>query len=557
MQKILLSKKATIDDIKEEVGIMDLKDVDALTFIIPKDSEFKKNIENFYELKNFINELGKDLAIESVDDEVLELAEEAGIESLHPLFNKRKKMTDLSFSRNYFDDQTKGKKIKSEQEKEVLKEDIYKQAKEDKVKKTKESSKEIVFGGKENHHQNKYFQEYNFEEEIKKGSKKKINFKKYFKKIFWAFLILIILFGTWKFSFLISKVQINMKLVKTPFQFNDTINISKNISSINLNSKTIPAQVFEYESNTTQTFKATSKKYVEEKATGIITIYNNYSSDPQTLVASTRFEAPNGLIYRLKNQIVIPGAQIKDGKIISSSIDAEIIADKPGKEYNSGPISKLTIPGFKGSPKYNGFYGEVKQEVKGGFIGEKLIPQKDDIDLAQQKTKEILISALKNNLTIKQPPEFKFIGDPDINIQRLSVNTTTDDKGNFAVFATGKIKTIGIKEKDIYNFLIQINNTTTLAQKPKKIIDLKLDFSNPQIDFSKGEAKLNLNASGAIVFDLNIDDFKKEIAGKNIKEIISNIKNSNEIVSMQVSLWPPIINKLPQKLDKIKINIEY
>ncbi len=550
MQKILLSKKATIDDIKEDVGGMNLEGIDVLVFIVPRDSEIKKNIENLYELKNFIDGLNKDLVIESVDDEVLELAEEVGIESLHPLFNKRKKMTDLSFARNYFGAQIKNKKTKPDQEKEIFKENS--QTKEIKIRKIEESPKKIIFEEEENNHQNKYFKEYNFEEEIKKESKKKINFKKSFKKIFWAFLILIILFGAWKFSFL------NIKLAKTPFQFNDAINISKNISSINLNSKTIPAQIFEYESNTTQTFKATGKKYVEEKASGIITIYNNYSSDPQVLVASTRFEAPSGLIYRLKNQIVVPGAQIKNGKIVPSSIDAEIIADKPGGEYNSGPINKLTIPGFKGSTKYNGFYGEIKNEIKGGFIGEKLIPQKEDIDSAQQKTKEILISALKNNLTLKQPPEFKFIGDPDINIQRLSVNTTTDDKGNFAVFATGKIKTIGVKEKDIYNFLIQINTTSTLDQKPKKIIDLKLDFSNPQIDFSKGEAKLTLNASGAIVFDLNADDFKKEIAGKNIKEITFNIKNSNEIANTQVLIWPPfLINKIPEKLDKIKINISY
>src|SRR3989344_8893526 len=55
---------------------------------------------------------------------------------------------------------------------------------------------------------------------------------------------------------------------------------------------------------------------VSTKATGSIVIYNNFSSSPQKLIKNTRFETPNGLIYRISDAITVPGTSIKDGKVI-------------------------------------------------------------------------------------------------------------------------------------------------------------------------------------------------------------------------------------------------
>jgi hypothetical protein len=554
MQKILLSKNTNLEEIKDEILNINLDEVDALTLIIPKNSELKKHIENFYKLKEFIKELGKDLIIESVDDEVLNLVKEANIKAVHPLFSGDreshfKKMIDVSFPNNHSKKQINFKKDLEEEKEEI------KTIKKEPEEPEEIEEKEVVFEPQVN-----YFEEKKYEEKPKRFNHKyddfknsKGGFKKFFKILLWSFGVIIVLFGGFKLLTFISNAQIILKLKNNEFNFNDTISISKNVSAINIKDKIIPAQVFEYESNLTQTFKASGKKYVEEKASGIITIYNNYSSDPQTLVANTRFEAPNGLIYRLKNQVVVPGAQVKEGKINPSSINAEIVADKPGDDYNSGPISRLTIPGFKGTPKYNGFYGEIKGEVKGGFVGEKLVPQTEDINSAKEKTKEVLEANLKNVFSLKRPADFKFINDPEISITNLSVNTTTDDKGNFAVFASGKIKSIGFREKDIYDFLLKINN----ASNDQKIVNLKLNYLNPNIDLVKGVGRFNLQASGGIVYDLNESDFKNKILGKDLKEAENEIKSFKEIEGAKIIIWPKILNKIPGRLEKINLKIEY
>jgi len=95
----------------------------------------------------------------------------------------------------------------------------------------------------------------------------------------------------------------------------------------------------------------------EYKATGIITIYNTYSSSPQTLVKTTRFVSEGGKLFRTTKTIVVPGADASSGKIVPGSTTVEVIASEPGNEYNIGP-STFSIPGFKGTPKYLAFYGE-------------------------------------------------------------------------------------------------------------------------------------------------------------------------------------------------------
>ena len=65
---------------------------------------------------------------------------------------------------------------------------------------------------------------------------------------------------------------------------------------------------------------------MSQKAQGTLTIYNAYSSAPQTLVATTRFVTPDGKIFRLTNEVTVPGAKITNGQIVPSSINAPIAA---------------------------------------------------------------------------------------------------------------------------------------------------------------------------------------------------------------------------------------
>lgn len=149
-----------------------------------------------------------------------------------------------------------------------------------------------------------------------------------------------------------------------------------------------------------RTVAATGSEQVAERATGEITIYNTFSAEPQRLVQKTRFEAPDGRIFRITEPVVIPGYTINAAKEkVPGTVTAKITADDTGDAYNIA-ATRFTIPGFKDSPQFDTISAESKAPMHGGFVGRKLIV--DDAELARTKDtiraelQDKLIARLKN-----------------------------------------------------------------------------------------------------------------------------------------------------------------
>jgi len=108
--------------------------------------------------------------------------------------------------------------------------------------------------------------------------------------------------------------------------------------------------------------------HVETKASGTITAYNAYSASPVRLVATTRFETADHLIFRTPNDIVIPG---KHGAV-PGKVSVTVIADQPGQQYNGTSTLHFTIPGLQSNaPMYKGVYAESAGQITGGFSGDR------------------------------------------------------------------------------------------------------------------------------------------------------------------------------------------
>ncbi len=137
----------------------------------------------------------------------------------------------------------------------------------------------------------------------------------------------------------------------------------------------------------------TGEEFVEKKATGKITIYNSYSAEPQRLVKNTRFQSPDGKIYRIPDSVVVPGMKKEGGKDVPGSLETVIYADLPGDEYNTG-IVDFTIPGFKGLPQYSKFSAKGKTSITGGFQGKMKVVAPADLT----KAKSELENSLKKSL---------------------------------------------------------------------------------------------------------------------------------------------------------------
>ncbi|RME60920.1 hypothetical protein D6779_01155 [Candidatus Parcubacteria bacterium] len=563
MVKIFVEKGESVSSLAEKIAA--LKD-DEVVLVIPKGSSLKESAGNFQLLKREAENKGKRLIIESVDDAVLALAQTTGIESLHPLFQQDKFRHSLSDirpagrkKRSAASTPRKGRGGRStpeaQQESVAQSSAAQREIDEDNAMPVKGSAEDALPPISR-----RPLAEVAAGESALEAAERRRRFLRIpaFLKKKWVLtpLVFVALLGAslWGFSKYFGTLEVTLRFERIAWGHEADFVAAKNAKEVDVASRTVPAEVFTTVRDISKTFPASGKKFVSRKAVGTVTIYNAYSSRPQELVATTRFMTPDGKIFRLDHGVTVPGAEVKDGKIIPSSIEAPVTADKPGEEYNVGPIPRLSIPGFKGSPKYHGFYGELKRPTHGGFRGEKAVPTEEDIRAAKKQVREILEEALKTNIFDQIPKGFRVLpGASEITILELSVNEDTDAEGNFGVFGKAKKETIAFRDADIKNALGVISQE---LHPDMKFDTIDITYSNIVPDFSKGTLSFHLKADATLMRRFDADELRRILAGKPLREVRSIVAKIDGVEHTKISIHPYWKNIAPENADRIKVIVE-
>lgn len=126
--------------------------------------------------------------------------------------------------------------------------------------------------------------------------------------------------------------------------------------------------------------------HVEEKASGSVTVYNNYSATGVKLVKSTRFQTPDGLVFRVPADVVVPG---RSGGA-PGRVSVTVIADQAGEKYNVAAGTRFSLPGLKSNAAmYSGVYATSNAAMTGGVLGDQpgMAPGAEDAARAQVRVR--------------------------------------------------------------------------------------------------------------------------------------------------------------------------
>ncbi len=439
-------------------------------------------------------------------------------------------------------------------EKEFLSKWFYKKRKtdiEEEIPAESEEKEEIIKKKAEIKPETKPSKKEDFLTEEIGPEKKRIKFGKY------AIIALILVFvagGAYAALEILPKAEIKIAAKKTAWAFNNSVSASKNFGEISAANKQIPANFFSEKKNATLSYPATGKGHIKKKASGEITIYNAYGSQAQGLVANTRFESSDGKIFRIENKITVPGAKIENGKIIPATIKVKVVADKVGAEYNIGP-AKFTIPGFKGTSKYDGFYARSESAMTGGFSGNTVYPTDAEIQSAKEKTEAALRDSSNLLISSQIPSDFKVLeGARQFNITKTEVNQEVTQEGNFSVFMEGELTVVGFKESDLFDLM------ATLAQKELgegvRAKEYSLEYGAVRPDIQAGKIDFSINYSGTFWQPVDIEQFKNSILGKKETDLKAFVFSLPGVERATVSLWPFWVKSVPDKVEKVSVIVE-
>ncbi|HVO28629.1 MAG TPA: hypothetical protein VMT81_01450 [Candidatus Paceibacterota bacterium] len=554
MKKITVEKGEGIAEVIDK--ILAVPDADVL-LAVPNDSELARSASNFRLLKREADSADKIVVVESVDEAVLSFAKENGIEGSHPFLKGAGGVSDIipqGAARPRKAAGGESVSVKAKKEAAPVRLAIHAEEPEEKEEE-EEIDKESFFG------RNRFFKPReipdrrdNRDDDDDDAGEGRGGSGKVWA---WTIGVAIVLVATfYVLTVFFGRAKVEIDFTQTPWSYQGNFTADKSVTAPDPTSDTIPAQVFTTDKNVTQQFPATgASQNVSIKAQGTITIYNDYGSAPQELVATTRFLTPDGKLFRLVDDVTVPGATVAaNGTITPSSITAAIVADQGGPAYNVGPVPKLTIPGFQNNPgKYAGFYGAITGQTTGGATGNKPIPTAADISNAKASTTAILQADLENTLTTSYPNNFKILdGATDIQITKLTVNTSTDASGDFSVFGEASLTAIGFDQNAFTAYLLAMAQTTEPSSTFKT---LDLSYSDITASFSKGTVSFALSAQGSLEPAVSSSDLAISLAGKSINDARTAISALPELSNGTISVWPVWLWSMPSDPQKIAVTV--
>ena len=232
-----------------------------------------------------------------------------------------------------------------------------------------------------------------------------------------------------------------------------------------------------------------------------------------------------------------------------------VIAEKAGAEYNIGS-SRFTIPGFKGGPKYDGFYGQSVAPMTGGKTGMAKVITEADIAKGKTEVTEEALTAARIELLAKVGDNTKIV-DP-INNQVVETKTSAEAGDSFdtvEVSVKATAATVGIRRQDILDLITAyINKTGSWVLLSD---GLEINYDNPRFDPEQKTLSAVMRVKGGAAAQLNQEKITSDILGfsqQKFKEYIAGIK---EIASVKVYFSPFWVHSIPDNKQKVKLEIEY
>ncbi|MDD5721446.1 MAG: hypothetical protein PHT16_03305 [Candidatus Pacebacteria bacterium] len=371
-----------------------------------------------------------------------------------------------------------------------------------------------------------------------------------YRYMLWLVALASIIFCFFAFSFLFAKAEVSVSL-KTK-----DIVLNKNLSaSLDENADTLPFELTHISRDVSKTIFLEEGDFYE-KAKGTVILYNKYSSASQILSVDTRLDGSNGKIYKIISKVVIPGMS-KNGTPGQVSVD--IYAEKEGADYNSSPLD-FKIFGFKGTAKYEKFYGRSMGDITGGIVGKSR--QVSDLQKIETEgeLKTILESKLFNEISSQIPGFLLYKDATFIKTDDLIAGPVSPD-GSVVLTLPGTLYGIIFNEQKLTQKISKdnIENYDNSDVYIPNIKDLTFSLVNKENILFDSVKNIDFNLSGPakIVWKLDADKFTTDLLNKPKKDFNQILLKYPNIDSALVKLSPPWISSLPSKIKNIKVVMDY
>lgn len=342
----------------------------------------------------------------------------------------------------------------------------------------------------------------------------------------------------------------------TQLRMQERIGAQLGYEGMDLEKKIIGARMIEHEMEQTLRFPASGKTFKEEGARGIIRVYNEYSTQPQTLVANTRFVSEDGKVFRSQATVSVPGGHMEGRRMVPGVLDVEVTASEPGEEYNIDP-SKFSLPGLVGTPLYTKIYGESLGPMSGGAAREVSVVTEDDIASARATLTETLKAQAIENLLASVSFPWQVLSD-SLEATVAKEDALVKPGAELDQFVYGaKVRATAVAfHKEKADALTQHLLASYLG--PNQAIDENtVSFEYSLSSFSREAAFIPLDVEAAAhqYEKLDARALVSRMRGSSVSELGKLMQEYPFLAKASASLWPFWMSAMPKDAKRITVEL--
>lgn len=359
-------------------------------------------------------------------------------------------------------------------------------------------------------------------------------------------------------------------LVKTEdLNVSETVVISPIVTAVDREKLVIPATKVEIEKEISKTYKSTGTKEMGEKATGKITVSNNYDGNVQNIPAGSKFVSGAKTFVSL-SAVDLPG--ITDCKFVAGSLscnigkaDVNVEAESTGETYNLGPSDFVitTLP----PAKQNAIKGHSVSAMTGGTTKTINVVSDTDFKNAEADLTKSITDLGKTELAAKAKDEKLEIVEAKIESELLSKEASkniNDEADSFDYRVKMKLTVIAYNIEDIRNVLIASAERTLAIDKMligqdkfEATAEFVGDVKVAEEGTESGALEVKGSLKGKTGQKISDKQIKDQVKNKKYAEAKTIIEKYDRVESVNLQIWPSSIARVPMITSRIKVTFDY
>ncbi len=313
----------------------------------------------------------------------------------------------------------------------------------------------------------------------------------------------------------------------------------------------LPFEFVTVEKTATASVASEGTETVNQPAQGTITILNKQAT-PQQLIKNTRFETPDGLVFRIHDSVTVPAARGD----VPGELNVTAYADAAGDTYNVGPTT-FTLPGLAGSATFKLVTARSDDAMTGGFAGTRASVGQATRDakmgelraaLTPQIDEAILAAAPEGYVLIPGASSVSYVTQPDGVASGGNVELSEKAVATAIVFPkTAIAKAIALQVVGVY------------AGQPVTLTDASGLALTPVGDLpAPGVQEFAFSLTGNVTIEWIVEEQKiaGAVAGKTRDSAEVVLTGFPEVDSAVLVLRPFWTNTFPQDPEKITVEVK-